>query len=211
FFSSQRQSSNMIYPCSFNIWGFGGASRRLRRRLAPPKPQGRSRRGPRPLLDLPNPAPLYKVQTVYMKQYSSIILACFRRIFNILSSKPIKRVKIFTSELWYSHAASTAAPRSIPYRGHMIESRQLSHTPPVELRYFAAPRDDWELLLLRARQLGADTIASRVPWAWHAPAPDVLDFDGATDKRRDLVGFVRLCSRLGLRVLLDPGPIHGNL
>src|SRR5262245_19178015 len=123
----------------------------------------------------------------------------------------MQTVTILPSELWYSHAAAAAARRLFPYRGHMTESSQLSHTPPVELRYFAAPWDAWELLLLRARQLGTDPIASRVPWAWHAPAPDVLDFDGATDRRCDLVGFVRLCSRLGLRVLLDPGPIHGNL
>jgi hypothetical protein len=94
----------------------------------------------------------------------------------------------------------------------MTESSQLSYAPPlVELRYFAAPRDDWELLLLRARQLGVGTIAARVPWAWHAPAERAFDLDGTTDERRDLIGFVRLCSRLGLHVLLHPGPLHGNL
>ena len=94
----------------------------------------------------------------------------------------------------------------------MTESGQLSPRPPtVELRYFAARRDDWELLLLRACQIGAGTIAARVPWAWHAPTPGTLDFDGATDDRRDLVGFVQLCGRMGLPVLLDPGPLHGDL
>ncbi len=94
----------------------------------------------------------------------------------------------------------------------MTESNQLSHAPPlVELRYFAAPRDDWELLLLRARQLGIGAIAARVPWAWHATTEGAFDLDGTTDERRDLVGFVRLCSRLGLHVLLHPGPLHGNL
>jgi len=94
----------------------------------------------------------------------------------------------------------------------MIDSRQLSHTPlPAELPYFAVPRDDWDLLLLRARQLGAETIAARVPWAWHAFAPGEFDFDGATDERRDLVGFVRQCGRLGLHILLDPGPRHDPL
>jgi Glycosyl hydrolases family 35 len=94
----------------------------------------------------------------------------------------------------------------------MTESSQLSHAPPlVELRYFAAPRDDWELLLLRARQLGVGAIAAHVPWVWHAPTGCAFDLDGTTDERRDLVGFVRLCSRLGLHVLLHPGPLHGNL
>src|SRR4051794_30201302 len=102
--------------------------------------------------------------------------------------------------------------RNVPYRSHMTESSQPSHEPLlVEIRYFAVARDDWDLLLLRARQLGASTIAARVPWAWHAPAPDVLDLDGTTDARRDLIGFVRLCGRLGLQVRLHPGSLHGDL
>ncbi|HEU5099371.1 MAG TPA: beta-galactosidase [Roseiflexaceae bacterium] len=94
----------------------------------------------------------------------------------------------------------------------MIESSQLRHMSlPAELPYFAVARDDWELLLLRARQLGANTIAAPVPWAWHALAPERFDFDGATDERRDLLGFVRQCGRFGLQVLLDPGPRHDGL
>jgi hypothetical protein len=94
----------------------------------------------------------------------------------------------------------------------MTESSQPSHTPPlVEIRYFAAPRDDWELLLLRARQLGADTVVARVPWGWHATTERTVDLAGATDERRDLVGFVRLCGQFGLRVLLNPGPVHDDL
>jgi hypothetical protein len=94
----------------------------------------------------------------------------------------------------------------------MTESSQLSQIPLlVEIRYFAALRDEWELLLLRARQLGVGTIAARVPWAWHAPTGSTFDLDGTTDERRDLVGFVRLCGRFGLHVLLHPGPLHGDL
>lgn len=72
----------------------------------------------------------------------------------------------------------------------------------VELRYAAMPRDCWELALVRARQLGANTIAIPIAWAWHALRPVTFDFDGATDPRRDLLGFSRLCARLGLRVAL---------
>ncbi|MEO7911861.1 MAG: beta-galactosidase, partial [Roseiflexaceae bacterium] len=94
----------------------------------------------------------------------------------------------------------------------MTESSQLSHVSPlVEVRYFATLRDEWELLLLRARQLGVRTIAARVPWAWHAHAGSTFDFNGTTDERRDLVGFVRLCGRFDLHVLLHPGPLHGEL
>src|SRR4051812_26750939 len=91
-------------------------------------------------------------------------------------------------------------------------TEKLSQAPLlVEIRYFTVPRDDWELLLLRARQLGVGVVAARVPWAWHAPTERAFDLDGTTDERRDLVGFVRLCGRLGLQVLLHPGPLHENL
>jgi hypothetical protein len=76
----------------------------------------------------------------------------------------------------------------------------------AEVHYFRVPHDDWELLLARMRQLGANTIATYVPWAWHAPRPDVLDLEGGTHPQRDLAGFVRLCDRLALRVILKPGP-----
>lgn len=76
----------------------------------------------------------------------------------------------------------------------------------AELHYFRAPRDDWELLLVRMRQLGARVISTDVPWNWHAPDATTIDFGGSTDARRDLVGFVRLCGQLGFAVILNPAP-----
>src|SRR5205809_640160 len=52
----------------------------------------------------------------------------------------------------------------------MTESSQPSHAPLlVEVRYFVAPRDDWQLLLPRARQHGT-------PWhdAGSLPHPSAL-------------------------------------
>lgn len=76
----------------------------------------------------------------------------------------------------------------------------------VELNYFRTAPDDWELLLVRMRQLGATTITTAVPWSWHAPAPGTVDLHGVTHPQRDLVGFVTLCARLGLALMLQPGP-----
>jgi hypothetical protein len=72
----------------------------------------------------------------------------------------------------------------------------------AEIAYVRYPRDEWELLLARMRQLGANTLAVEVPWAWHAVSPDMLDLDGRSNPQRDLLGFVWLCGELGLRVLL---------
>jgi hypothetical protein len=90
----------------------------------------------------------------------------------------------------------------------MLQPHSFAEVPllAAEVPYFRIPRDDWELMLVRARQLGANTICSYVPWCWHEPLPGTLDLAGKSDARRDVVGFVRLCGRLGLRVILKPGP-----
>jgi hypothetical protein len=79
----------------------------------------------------------------------------------------------------------------------------------AEVHYFRVPRDDWELQIVRMRQLGANTISTYVPWAWHAPQPGIFDLEGAGHPQRDLVGFVGLCRQLGMRVILKPGPFIG--
>src|SRR5258706_6220998 len=96
----------------------------------------------------------------------------------------------------------------------MIQSTPFDTQPllSAEVPYFRVPRDDWELMLARMRQLGANTIATCVPWAWHEPRPGALDLVGASHPQRDLPGFVRLCGRLGFRVILKPGPfVEGGL
>jgi hypothetical protein len=72
----------------------------------------------------------------------------------------------------------------------------------AEIAYMRYPRDEWELLLARMRQLGANTIAVPVRWSWHAPRPGIFELGGHSNPQRDLLGFVQLCDQLGLRVLL---------
>ncbi len=76
----------------------------------------------------------------------------------------------------------------------------------VEVHYFRVPRHRWELMLLRARQSGANGISSYIPWIHHQPAPGPVDLTGTTDPTRDLVGFVELCARFGLGFIAKPGP-----
>ena len=76
----------------------------------------------------------------------------------------------------------------------------------VEIHYFRVARERWELMLLRAAQSGANTISTYIPWAHHAPAPDVLDLTGETNARRDVVGFLDLCAELNFAIIAKPGP-----
>lgn len=89
----------------------------------------------------------------------------------------------------------------------MSKSRFDAPVLSAELHYFRTPRDDWELMLARMRQMGASVITTAVPWSWHAPTPDVYDLVGDTHPQRDLSTFVTLCGYLGLSVILNPGPI----
>jgi hypothetical protein len=90
-------------------------------------------------------------------------------------------------------------------------SSALSGVPilSAELHYFRTPPEGWLLLLVRLRQMGANTVSTYVPWCWHEPQPGSFDFTGATDPQRNLLHFVRLCALLGLRLILKPGPFVG--
>ncbi|MFM7687750.1 MAG: beta-galactosidase [Actinomycetota bacterium] len=76
----------------------------------------------------------------------------------------------------------------------------------VEIHYFRVPRERWDLMLLRARQSGANAVSTYIPWLHHEPADGQLDFTGASLPERDLVGFVQACADAGLGFIAKPGP-----
>ncbi len=78
---------------------------------------------------------------------------------------------------------------------------------PISFHYFRLPRPQWELLLTRVRQLGAETIVTPVPWGFHQFAADRTDLTGLSVARRDLVGFVQLCAAMGFAVRLELSPV----
>ncbi|SDM66047.1 beta-galactosidase [Nonomuraea jiangxiensis] len=78
-------------------------------------------------------------------------------------------------------------------------------------------RDDpaqWADRLRAVRdELGIEVITCYLPWRHHQPEPgSAPDFTGATHPARNVVGFLTLCHRLGLKVIAKPGPfIHAEL
>ncbi|HTX59847.1 MAG TPA: beta-galactosidase, partial [Verrucomicrobiae bacterium] len=76
--------------------------------------------------------------------------------------------------------------------------------------YERVPRARWETTLLAYRAMGINTIDLYVIWNWHEPEPGVVDFTGRTDPRRDLLGLLAIVHRLGLKVILRPGPVIRN-
>jgi len=82
----------------------------------------------------------------------------------------------------------------------------------VEFPYYLYPPTLWERELVWLKNVGIRTVEFSIPWNWHQPDGGAYDFTGATSPRRDLLGFIRLLRRLGMRawIRLIP-PVKGWL
>jgi hypothetical protein len=76
----------------------------------------------------------------------------------------------------------------------------------VEFPYYLYPRTLWERELVWLKTIGVTTVEFSIPWNWHQVEAGELDLTGRTSPRRDLVSFVRLLRRLGLRAWVRPLP-----
>jgi hypothetical protein len=80
----------------------------------------------------------------------------------------------------------------------------------VEFPYYLYPRTLWERELVWLKTIGVSTVEFSIPWNWHQVEAAEFDFTGRTSPRRDLVGFVRLLRRLGLRAWVRPLPVDAR-
>lgn len=80
----------------------------------------------------------------------------------------------------------------------------------ADFDYFRLPRERWELLLTRLRQMGATGLMLSVPWGFHEFEADRIDVSGATTGRRDLLGLLRLAATFELPCMLNLGPDLAN-
>ncbi len=76
--------------------------------------------------------------------------------------------------------------------------------------YERIPRDRWRIDLERYKTLGINTIDLYLIWNWHEPAPNVVDFDGHTNPRRNLRALFSIIHQLGFKVIVRPGPVIRN-
>jgi hypothetical protein len=85
----------------------------------------------------------------------------------------------------------------------------LAQLRPLDLHYFRIPRQRWELMLVRLRQMGADAVSTVVPWAWHQPREGLVDLVGASHSGRGITRFLDLCANLDMPLFLRVGPYLG--
>jgi len=76
----------------------------------------------------------------------------------------------------------------------------------AEMHYWRVPKARWNACLEAIRDAGFAIVSTCVPWNVHEYREGQFDFDGSTDDRTDLLGFLDLCRKLDFRVILRPGP-----
>jgi hypothetical protein len=75
-----------------------------------------------------------------------------------------------------------------------------------EVHYWRLDPANWRPILAQVKALGLHTIATYVCWDFCELSPGHYDFTGATDPRRNLLGFLDLAADMDLWVILRPGP-----
>ncbi|XP_040835031.1 beta-galactosidase-1-like protein 3 [Ochotona curzoniae] len=70
------------------------------------------------------------------------------------------------------------------------------------IHYFRVPREYWRDRLLKLKACGFNTVTTYIPWNLHEPEGGKFDFSG----NLDLEAFVMTAGKIGLWVILRPGP-----
>ena len=75
-----------------------------------------------------------------------------------------------------------------------------------EVHYFRIRPENWAAHLKKAKAANLNTISTYIPWDWHEYEEGKFDFSGHTNPQRNLLGFIELCRKNGLYLIVKPGP-----
>jgi len=75
-----------------------------------------------------------------------------------------------------------------------------------EIHYFRLDSKLWEKHLRLLKESGANTTSTYIPWDWHEYEEGKYDFDGKTIPSRNLIKYIKLCKKVGLDLIVKPGP-----
>lgn len=75
-----------------------------------------------------------------------------------------------------------------------------------EIHYFRLDPKLWEKHLRLLKQSGANTTSTYIPWDWHEYEEGKFDFTGETNPARNLLKYIKLCKKVGLDLIVKPGP-----
>ena len=75
-----------------------------------------------------------------------------------------------------------------------------------EIHYFRIRPENWAAHLKKAKAANLNTVSTYIPWDWHEYEEGKFDFSGHTNPQRNLLGFIELCRKNGLYLIVKPGP-----
>jgi len=75
-----------------------------------------------------------------------------------------------------------------------------------EVHYFRLDPLLWEKHLVLLKQAGANTTSTYIPWDWHEYEEGKFDFSGDTHPARNILKYFELCKKVGLHLIVKPGP-----
>lgn len=73
------------------------------------------------------------------------------------------------------------------------------------IHYWRMAPETWEKALINAKNMGFSIVETYIPWGVHEPERNEFDY-GKKDPRKDLNKFLDICEKVGLYVIVRPGP-----
>jgi len=91
-------------------------------------------------------------------------------------------------------------------KGYFIKDGKPFFLISGEIHYFRLNPKFWEKHLRLLKQSGANTTSTYIPWDWHEYEEGKFDFSGETNPARNLIKYIKLCKKIGLQLIVKPGP-----
>ena len=76
-----------------------------------------------------------------------------------------------------------------------------------EMHYFRIEPKLWQKHLNAAKDAGLNTVSSYIPWSLHEYEQGKFDFEGKTDPHLNLIKFIELIKKSGLKFIARIGPV----
>ena len=91
-------------------------------------------------------------------------------------------------------------------KGYFVKNGKPVFVISGEIHYFRLDPKLWEKHLTLLKQSGANTTSTYIPWDWHEFEEGKFDFTGETNPARNLIKYIKLCKKVGLDLIVKPGP-----
>ncbi len=91
-------------------------------------------------------------------------------------------------------------------KGYFLKKGKPVFVISGEIHYFRLDPKLWEKHLTLLKQSGANTTSTYIPWDWHEYEEGNFDFTGDTNPARNLIKYIKLCKKVGLDLIVKPGP-----